>query len=143
GAVGVGVAPPGPLVPCPVDRHREPARGRLGGEPLAQGQVVPGPREPLVPTRRRPPDVGDRVEQRADAGHAPSRIGTRRPPRAAAATASSYPASTCRRTPVAGSFASTRASFCAASSVPSATDTCPAWIDRPMPTPPPWCSDTQ
>jgi hypothetical protein len=38
---------------------------------------------------------------------------------------------------------STRASFCAASGVPSATLTCPAWIDRPMPTPPPWWMDTQ
>ena len=41
-----------------------------------------------------------------------------------------------------GSFVSTRSSFCAASGVPSATETCPAWIERPMPTPPPWWIDT-
>jgi hypothetical protein len=42
-----------------------------------------------------------------------------------------------------GSLVSTRSSFCAARSVPSATLTWPAWIDRPMPTPPPWWIDTQ
>ena len=42
-----------------------------------------------------------------------------------------------------GSLVSTRASFCAASGVPSATETWPAWIERPMPTPPPWWIDTQ
>jgi hypothetical protein len=46
-------------------------------------------------------------------------------------------------TPIPGSLVSTRSSFCAASSVPSATQTWPAWIDRPMPTPPPWWIDTQ
>src|SRR5215218_1940318 len=45
-------------------------------------------------------------------------------------------------TPVPGSFTSTRAIFSAASSVPSATITWPAWIERPMPTPPPWWIDT-
>jgi hypothetical protein len=30
-----------------------------------------------------------------------------------------------------------------ASSVPSATQTWPAWMERPMPTPPPWWMDTQ
>ena len=33
---------------------------------------------------------------------------------------------------------STRSSRSAASSVPSATTTMPAWIELPMPTPPPW-----
>ena len=42
-----------------------------------------------------------------------------------------------------GSLVSTREIFSAASGVPSATLTCPACIERPMPTPPPWCSDTQ
>ena len=42
-----------------------------------------------------------------------------------------------------GSLVSTRSIFWAASSVPSATHTCPAWIERPMPTPPPWWIDTQ
>ena len=32
---------------------------------------------------------------------------------------------------------------CAASGVPSATITMPACCEKPMPTPPPWCSDTQ
>ena len=45
-------------------------------------------------------------------------------------------------TPVPGSAVSTRSSFCAASCVPSATHTMPAWIERPMPTPPPWWIDT-
>ncbi len=40
-------------------------------------------------------------------------------------------------TPIPGSLVSARSSFCAASSVPSATHTMPAWIERPMPTPPP------
>ena len=42
-----------------------------------------------------------------------------------------------------GSVVSTRSSFAAASSVPSATQTMPAWIEWPMPTPPPWWIDTQ
>ena len=42
-----------------------------------------------------------------------------------------------------GSLVSTRSIFCAASSVPSATVTWPAWIERPMPTPPPWWIETQ
>ena len=46
-------------------------------------------------------------------------------------------------TPIPGSLVSTRASFCAASRVPSANDTWPAWMDRPMPTPPPWWIETQ
>ena len=41
-----------------------------------------------------------------------------------------------------GSLVSTRSSFSAASAVPSATVTCPAWMERPMPTPPPWWIDT-
>ena len=45
-------------------------------------------------------------------------------------------------TPVAGSAVSTRRMRSAASGVPSATTTCPAWIDLPMPTPPPWWIDT-
>ena len=44
----------------------------------------------------------------------------------ATTSASSYPASTWRMTPMPGSLVSTRASFCAASAVPSATDTWPA-----------------
>ena len=41
-----------------------------------------------------------------------------------------------------GSLVSTRRSFSPASAVPSATQTWPAWIERPMPTPPPWWIDT-
>jgi hypothetical protein len=37
-----------------------------------------------------------------------------------------------------GSLSNTRESFSAARSVPSARHTMPAWIERPMPTPPPW-----
>src|ERR1019366_6726370 len=57
-------------------------------------------------------------------------------------SAAGYPASTWRSTPVSGSFASPRSSFCAASTLPSATLTWPAWIDLPMPTPPPWWMET-
>ena len=49
----------------------------------------------------------------------------------------------CRSTPRPGSLDSTRSIFAAASGVPSATHTCPACSDRPMPTPPPWWNDTQ
>ena len=42
-----------------------------------------------------------------------------------------------------GSFVRRRSSFWAARSVPFATETCPAWMDRPIPTPPPWWMDTQ
>ena len=41
-----------------------------------------------------------------------------------------------------GSLVRTRSSLAAARGVPSATQTCPAWMDRPMPTPPPWCTLT-
>src|SRR5213592_3605549 len=44
--------------------------------------------------------------------------------------------------PVPGSVVSTRSRRRAASGVPSATTTMPAWIEYPMPTPPPWCTDT-
>src|SRR4029453_831344 len=59
------------------------------------------------------------------------------------AASESYPASTWRRTPIAGSLVSTRSIFCPASAVPSATHTCPAWMLRPIPTPPPWWMETQ
>src|SRR5216683_6003064 len=99
--------------------------------------VLGRPGEPSVtPGRVVAPDRQERVPQPGEA-HAP-RMGTRTPRSTATASASSYPASTCLITPVAGSLVSTRSSFCAASSVPSATQTWPAWIDRPMPTPPPW-----
>ena len=42
-----------------------------------------------------------------------------------------------------GSAVSTRSSFSSASAVPSATQTIPAWIERPIPTPPPWWMLTQ
>ena len=70
-------------------------------------------------------------------------IGIRTPRSAATSSARSYPASTWRMTPIPGSLVSTRSIFWAARSVPSATQTWPAWIERPMPTPPPWWIDTQ
>src|SRR5436305_1471385 len=42
-----------------------------------------------------------------------------------------------------GSQLSTRSSFSSASLLPSATITMPAWSEWPIPTPPPWCTDTQ
>src|SRR6185436_17055114 len=41
-------------------------------------------------------------------------------------------------TPVPGSVVSTRSRRSAIASVPSATTTIPAWIELPIPTPPPW-----
>src|SRR5439155_1137092 len=61
---------------------------------------------------------------------------------AAASSASAYPASAWRRTPVPGSVVSTRSRRSPISSVPSATTTMPAWIALPIPTPPPWCTLT-
>src|SRR5690349_24390139 len=58
------------------------------------------------------------------------------------AFASGYPASTCRATPSPGSFVSTRSMRFAISFVPSATVTCPACCEYPIPTPPPLCIDT-
>src|SRR3546814_1121633 len=46
-------------------------------------------------------------------------------------------------TPVAGSFHSTRSRRRAASSVPSQTMTMPECCEKPIPTPPPWWSETQ
>ena len=45
-------------------------------------------------------------------------------------------------TPVPGSLVSTRSSFASVSALPSHTMTRPAWIELPMPTPPPWCTLT-
>src|SRR2546422_486082 len=45
-------------------------------------------------------------------------------------------------TPIPGSFVSTRSSRRPAAAVPSATLTCPAWSEFPMPTPPPWWNAT-
>ncbi len=56
-------------------------------------------------------------------------MGSLRPWRSAAAMAVSYPASAWRATPSPGSFVSTRLSRRDASGVPSATLTCPAWIE--------------
>src|SRR5580765_6749370 len=64
-------------------------------------------------------------------------IGRSRPRSRAVSTAFSYPASACRITPAPGSLVSTRRSRASASGVPSATTTIPAWIEYPIPTPPP------
>ena len=61
----------------------------------------------------------------------------------AVSRAVSYPASACRATPMPGSFVSTRSRRNRISGVPSATITCPAWSELPMPTPPPWWKLTQ
>ena len=49
----------------------------------------------------------------------------------------SYPASACLTIPIPGSVVRTCTSLASLSSVPSATTTIPAWIARPIPTPPP------
>ena len=50
--------------------------------------------------------------------------------------------SACRITPVAGWLHSTRAIRLAAAAVPSHTITISACCEKPIPTPPPWCSET-
>src|SRR5215469_17646763 len=67
----------------------------------------------------------------------PHPIGTLTPVFFANAIASGYPASTCLATPIPGSFVSTRSMRSAISFVPSATVTCPACCEYPIPTPPP------
>ena len=42
-----------------------------------------------------------------------------------------------------GSFVSTRSSRASAAALPSHTTTMPAWIEFPIPTPPPWWTLTQ
>src|SRR6266487_2313305 len=46
-------------------------------------------------------------------------------------------------TPVPGSFVSTRSSLASVAGLPSQTITMPAWIELPIPTPPPWWTLTQ
>ena len=75
---------------------------------LTQGSTSKGSPDSIIPAR------SDNFQ--------PS-IGMRTPLSAATVLASSYPASTCRMTPIPGSLVSTRSIFCAASGVPSATVT--------------------
>src|SRR3989441_1280583 len=94
--------------------------------------------------RPRPAAAGDdltRADQQRPQSLA-SRIGSRMACRRAASIASGYPASAWRAMPIPGSFVSTRSSRRPAAAVPSATLTCPAWSEFPMPTPPPWWNDT-
>ena len=72
-------------------------------------------------------------EQCLQSGVLPSIIGRRRWWRRAVAIASGYPASAWRATPMPGSLVSTRSRRLPAAGVPSATMTCPAWRELPMP----------
>src|SRR6185312_11981753 len=94
--------------------------GRAPGRDAEQGQID-GPTGGRWPTSRaRPQRI---VRQRHCS---PSRIGIRTCRRSATSMASSYPASACRMTPIAGSLPRTLANFSAARALPSATVTCPA-----------------
>src|SRR5690606_34688396 len=73
----------------------------------------------------------------------PSSIGMRMPFSRANRMAFSYPASAWRTTPIPGSVVSTRSRRFSAALVPSATITMPAWREYPIPTPPPWWTETQ
>lgn len=84
------------------------ARERLGGARVDRAALVPA--DPLNRTRVAPPHT----------------IGRSTPRSRAQASASGYPASACRITPVPGSLVSTRSRASAASGVPSATVTWPA-----------------
>lgn len=94
--------------------HRT-CRGTVANRPLPSARL-------LLPHRR---ELLERRGPGHDHRQFPSCIGIRTPRSTATSSARSYPASTCRITPIPGSFLSTRASFWAASTVPSATETCP------------------
>ena len=61
GAVGVGVAPPGPLVAVAVHHEVQAAPRGLAGEPLAAGQVAGRPGVPAVAAGRAVPADGQQV----------------------------------------------------------------------------------
>src|SRR6266700_2817633 len=82
-------------------------------------------------------DLPGADEEGLQACASPSRIGRRIPWRRAVSMAWGYPASAWRATPIPGSFVSTRSSRRPADGDPSATLTCPACSELPMPTPPP------
>src|SRR5206468_8011095 len=104
------------LAPAP------PARGAAAGDDLAR--------------------AGEQRAQSLVSRKDSARMGSRMPWRRAASSASGYPASAWRAMPSPGSFVSTRSSRRPADGVPSATLTCPAWSEFPMPTPPPWWNET-
>ncbi len=87
-------------------------RGCAPGPPSARGLVL----------KRRTGSIPGGTVGRSHAP-SPSRIGMRTPRSAATSSARSYPASTCRMTPMPGSLVSTRRIFSPASFVPSATET--------------------
>src|SRR5690606_37014593 len=70
-------------------------------------------------------------------------LGRSRPRSAATWRARSYPASAWRITPVPGSLVRTSSRRRSAWAVPSATTWAPAWMELPIPTPPPWWTATQ
>src|SRR3989475_13078161 len=72
----------------------------------------------------------------------PSRIGRRIPWRRAVSTASGYPASAWRATPMPGSLVGTRPRRRPPEAGPCATPPCPPGTEVPMPPPPPWWSAT-
>src|SRR5690606_16556419 len=145
GVPGGRVAEPGPLVAVAVGLVGQAAGAGLLLEPGPAVGVGRGPGVAAVAAGAGVAADGQQLRPHAVEAHArsPSRMGMRTPRLSATDSAMSYPASTCRITPMPGSLGSTRRIFSPASAVPSATVTCPAWRERPMPTPPPWCRDTQ
>src|SRR5205807_3271643 len=117
-------------------------RRTAGASDVRDAIVLAGHRAVLDDRERRIPRPGLRPRHGRDAGvfddqHQRVRPGICTPRSRATWIASSYPASACRRMPVAGSLVSTRSSRLAAAGVPSATITWPACSEYPMPTPPP------
>ena len=115
-------------LPGPVDHEVEPPRGRLAGEPLAQGRVGRCPGVAAVPAGRPfAADWSEVVPEPVERHERP--IGTLTPPSGCAcsgASSGASPESMCRMTPMPGSLVSTRSILAAASGVPSATVTWPA-----------------
>jgi hypothetical protein len=115
------------------DRDAEPPELPPGeGERTDREGAAPGERE-RIQGGPRPGGEARRKSRRRDRERYSTAvavsIGIRMPCLRAQSMASSYPASACRITPVPGSVVSTRSSRRAASAVPSATTTMPAWSE--------------
>ena len=140
----VRVAPPRPLVAGAVLGHVQAARRASPANHSRRVRSSPSRRtggsrpSPARPTGAGPPTCRAKVTRQ------PSRIGHAH---AALASRPRRPARSRRRRaggrPCPGRWSAPARASARPASVPSATVTCPAWIERPMPTPPPWWIDTQ
>ena len=133
--------------------HLDLVEGVAAARPAAagrRGELGEVADEEAAHCRRRPTVPDGRRTRRRSGAPASSRVLTPLPRRAdrapGRARARSLPRSPRRRGAsrrVPGSAVSTRRSRSSASAEPSATTTIPAWIELPIPTPPPWWTLTQ